>query len=379
MSWHVQEMDLGRRDDLWSWLYCLVELMEGSLPWRADAAAVMQQRILVEAAEATSGPGGGAGGYGQATGSEQRERVRAMKQMCIEQPSLLTQNTCWQEAVADISKHLASLEFGDAPDYSFLRSCFLSVPNQPPQGINGYELPSATSAWGVGQAYALEYRDTPLSPGEEAGQGCTALEPHYSMTAVEGGAPPSSLHYPHAAEHAHHGVLPPQPSSATAAATAQMLVTGGGGLLGGTVGIGSRDGGGGGQKTRMSREEKRLEGAVSEAWLSARYSSSQDEEVAAESRAAESMGAVASAVKQGLVSKEAKELHAKLSALHPVEALSVMAAVIRDATEEVDPGSGNVLAHVLNELALFTRHEAKRCDVTFIKHLHQEQQPPAAS
>ena len=31
----VQTQDLGRRDDLWSLLYVLVEFLDGDLPWRA--------------------------------------------------------------------------------------------------------------------------------------------------------------------------------------------------------------------------------------------------------------------------------------------------------------------------------------------------------
>lgn len=27
----------GRRDDLWSWLYLLVEMVTGTLPWRSEA------------------------------------------------------------------------------------------------------------------------------------------------------------------------------------------------------------------------------------------------------------------------------------------------------------------------------------------------------
>ena len=51
----------GRRDDMWSWLYIVVEMLEGSLPWRTssgDASAGSEhspketaQRLKQEALE----------------------------------------------------------------------------------------------------------------------------------------------------------------------------------------------------------------------------------------------------------------------------------------------------------------------------------------
>ena len=353
----------------------------------------------MDAAEAASGAMGGAGHGGQVSGSEQREKVRMMKQLCIEQPSLLSQNPSWQEALSDMSNHLARLQFGDIPDYSFLRSCLLSVTDLSSSGFTQWPATNPQPASVGYQTYAGEYRDTPLSPGEDGGPGQAAMEPHYSPTAwaptsmqidqppggsnqhqLPGGSNhhqlprhqnPNPIYYPQQAAAAPSSVFDHQnpqggifvqPSSATAAAAAALGNNGWAGLRGeGSL-----------PKPRISREEKRLEGVVSEAWKAVRQASLQEEEAAAES-----MGAVASAVKQGLVSIEAKELHGRLGALHPVEALAVMASVVRDAAEGVDPGAGNVLSHVLNELSLFIRHEAKRCDAKFLKQHQQDPAPPA--
>jgi hypothetical protein len=33
----------GRRDDLWSWLYIMVEMITGTLPWRSDEGRDREQ------------------------------------------------------------------------------------------------------------------------------------------------------------------------------------------------------------------------------------------------------------------------------------------------------------------------------------------------
>ena len=62
------DQDQGRRDDLWSWLYILAELVNGGLPWRS-------------------------GGEGGAESDRERGSPAAMLQhklRCIEDPALLT-------------------------------------------------------------------------------------------------------------------------------------------------------------------------------------------------------------------------------------------------------------------------------------------------
>jgi hypothetical protein len=41
--------DVGWKDDLWSWVYVLAELVDGSLPWRVDR--LQQQEAGAEGAE----------------------------------------------------------------------------------------------------------------------------------------------------------------------------------------------------------------------------------------------------------------------------------------------------------------------------------------
>lgn len=84
----MEQRDQGRRDDLWSWLYILVELLEGALPWRAP-----------EREAGTAGGGGAASGSGAATdmggaaataaSERSKGQVLAAKQQCIANPDRL--------------------------------------------------------------------------------------------------------------------------------------------------------------------------------------------------------------------------------------------------------------------------------------------------
>eukprot|EP00854_Cymbomonas_tetramitiformis_P016387 gene16387-19449_t len=81
--------DLGRRDDLWSLLYVLVEFLDGDLPWSS---------------------------------SKEKERVRAMKEQYNKNPELLMRNMKIPDELMEVAMYLRSLEFQDEPDYRYLRS-----------------------------------------------------------------------------------------------------------------------------------------------------------------------------------------------------------------------------------------------------------------
>eukprot|EP00775_Hariotina_reticulata_P009220 gene9220-9385_t len=94
-----RDEDLSRRDDLWSWMYMIIELIDGEGPAR------VMWVLLSRCDQAGEGV----------------KRVDA-------------------EAFSAISGHLRSLSFADTPDYAFLRSCLQQLPDHPPPQLR--ELPA---------------------------------------------------------------------------------------------------------------------------------------------------------------------------------------------------------------------------------------------
>jgi len=90
------DQDLSRRDDLWSWLYILVEITDGTLPWRRDP---------------------------RDEGDLDREVILQTKQRCQEFPAELTSSTELPPELLSISQYLYTLDFETEPDYDYLRAC----------------------------------------------------------------------------------------------------------------------------------------------------------------------------------------------------------------------------------------------------------------
>eukprot|EP00798_Chlamydomonas_sp_ICE-L_P027363 gene27363-4665_t len=63
-----------------------------------------------------------------------------------------------------------------------------------------------------------------------------------------------------------------------------------------------------------------------------------------------------------MLSSESTQLACQLGALHPVEALTVMAAVVQGAVEGVHPSGSHALAQALFDLSIFCRREAELAD-----------------
>eukprot|EP00878_Enallax_costatus_P020656 GHUV01021844.1.p1 GENE.GHUV01021844.1~~GHUV01021844.1.p1 ORF type:complete len:498 (+),score=214.25 GHUV01021844.1:903-2396(+) len=96
--------DLSRRDDLWSWLYMLAELVDGGLPWRPDKDGGDASQI-------------------------DKQWVLHKKEECVQQPHLLCRSVQIPGPLVAISQHIASLGFDDAPDYHLLRQCLQQLPD----------------------------------------------------------------------------------------------------------------------------------------------------------------------------------------------------------------------------------------------------------
>lgn len=96
-----QEKDQGRRDDLWSWLYSLVELLTGTLPWRMLKDSCPRKDLA--------------------------SRMLGMKLMCKGSPQELTAPMPMPWGMVKICEHLRTLEFTDDPDYGLIRQALESL------------------------------------------------------------------------------------------------------------------------------------------------------------------------------------------------------------------------------------------------------------
>eukprot|EP00803_Ostreobium_quekettii_P004887 evm.model.scf_799.6 EVM.evm.TU.scf_799.6 scf_799:45048-50035(-) len=109
--------DLGRRDDLWSWFYMLVEMLTGTLPWRR----VNRERL----------------------GRERAHReILSMKLDARDRPETLGREAGLPPPLCTLSRYLQNLEFGDAPDYAVLRAQLNSL-------VEDWGQPSATGSPGA--------------------------------------------------------------------------------------------------------------------------------------------------------------------------------------------------------------------------------------
>ena len=89
-----QHKDLGRRDDLWSLLYVLAEFLDGDLPWRSMT---------------------------------DKEEVRAAKEAYNRNPQLMMRNVSLPDELKEVMMYLRSLDFEDAPDYTYVRNQLQAV------------------------------------------------------------------------------------------------------------------------------------------------------------------------------------------------------------------------------------------------------------
>ncbi|OQR96788.1 tau-tubulin kinase [Thraustotheca clavata] len=98
--------ELGRRDDLWSWFYLVLDFIRGELPWAFDAQ------------------------------KKYREVVVELKEYYSEQhlPQLVD-GLPGSRHLLKIAEYLSTLEYADAPNYTFLRKCLKAVEDKDDEEI----------------------------------------------------------------------------------------------------------------------------------------------------------------------------------------------------------------------------------------------------
>lgn len=124
----------GRRDDLWSWLYIMVEMITGTLPWRNEegrdreqvscgglwllhpCSAHTDEYVVRTCSQCSVHPEG-------IMCISWPLKVVRLKRDCMEDPSKLSSSMPLPAALARISNHLTQLNFEADPDYALLRQC----------------------------------------------------------------------------------------------------------------------------------------------------------------------------------------------------------------------------------------------------------------
>ncbi|KAF0720089.1 hypothetical protein AaE_010366, partial [Aphanomyces astaci] len=90
--------DLGRRDDLWSWMYLVLDFIRGELPWAHDAQ------------------------------KKNREVVVALKEYFTEtHPEQMLEGLPGARHLLAIMEHLKGLSYFDAPNYALVRKAVRAV------------------------------------------------------------------------------------------------------------------------------------------------------------------------------------------------------------------------------------------------------------
>lgn len=382
--------DLSRRDDLWSWLYCVAELVSGTLPWRQEE-------------------GRGAGG-GEGAGSS-RDAVAAVKVQCAAQPALLARGVPHAApALERLVQLLNGLEFESTPDYGQLRAAIGLLPDddnysaaaQPYQqqaSTSQYQHPSSypqqpgsqyhqpgnqyqqqggyhqqgngagvhaapgtgvqagvQAGWEAARGNSPGIRDTPLSPAEEQAQGggvpfsngreADGAGTHAKRARMEGpsGASPMQQHWPQQGQQHWQG-----------------QETGGG--AGAGWGQGQQQAWQGDAQPQAAATASAAEAAAAAAAAAA-----------AEAEAAARVTQYIELMKAGVTGAHAEALTLQLGALHPADTMAVMASVMALAVKSSPARSCNALAALLRDMAAYSTLLARNAEERFAGAVLQEQQ-----
>jgi serine/threonine protein kinase len=93
-----KKVDLSPRDDLWSFLFVLLEIAQIPLPWRCERL--------------------------------DKDVVLKLKEDFIQNPEFFIKDCIIQNEIFQLVKYLNSLDFYDTPDYEFIRNILLWINNK---------------------------------------------------------------------------------------------------------------------------------------------------------------------------------------------------------------------------------------------------------